>query len=176
MFRVVDRFLQVAGDVALKNGASSGPACGQVLFPDPSLYVAINHEPRPDDPDWVNVLCEGSADEKAIRAYLSPFDALLDAAYSSKPGKPYHVVPAYQFVPTAFVDDHNGRLALDIHLGWPACDGALISRRNGSPAAWCAYQERHVDPEEGNNIAFSVDRETLEAIDRLSEHAGPSTK
>jgi len=153
-------------------GAARGFSCGHVFFPEPTLYLAVNYQLRPSEPDWANVLCEGSGDSQAIRAFLSPFDAMLEAAYASSPGKPYHVVPAHQYVPSGFLADHNGRLALDIQFGWPAHDGALICRRNGSLAACCKHQEQHVPPERAHHIAVKVDADTLTAIERVHENAG----
>ncbi|WP_233410153.1 hypothetical protein [Burkholderia ambifaria] len=145
---------------------------GQVFFPVPFLYLVANHEPRLDNPNWVNVLCERHDEGDAICAYLSPVDAMLEAIFASKQGKRYYAIPASGFVPTTFIKDNNGRLALDVHLGWPARDGKLIARRNGKPVTCASYHEMQVPPEQANHIAFELEQGTSAVLDQLYMSAG----
>ncbi|MGW9757075.1 MULTISPECIES: hypothetical protein [Burkholderia] len=152
--------------------AQSDFSPGQVFFPEPSLYLVANYEPRPDNPNWVNVLCERHDGGDAICAYLSPVDAMLDAIFASKQGKRYYAIPASGFVPTTFIDDNNGRLALDVHLGWPARNGQLIARRNGKPVSCASHHEMQVPPEHAHHIAFRLEQGTLAVLDELYMSAG----
>jgi hypothetical protein len=150
----------------------SSPSQPQVFFPTPDLYFAVHYEPRPDCKNWVNVLCEGHPEGKAICAFLSPIDAMLEAVCSSKPGKRFEAIPARKFEPSIFIQDHQGRLALDVHLGWPARDGQLIARPSGKPASCAAYHEMQVPPEHASHIVFTLQDDTLTAMDQLFQSAG----
>jgi hypothetical protein len=157
---------------ALANRTCKPHACDHKLFTTPELYFAVNYAPRPDSPAYAKVLCENTDPGKAIAAYLSPFDAMLDAAYFSEPGKLYHVIPAYLFDPTEFIEEHGGRLIIDLHVGWAAHDGQLLLRRRGQLARYSAVQEQSIPAESMHNIEFAVERKTLDALDRFHEHAG----
>ena len=97
--------------------------CGHVLHTRPALFVLINYAPGEGQPDWCNASCEfveeGNADAgSALAVHISPFDALLNAAFVSSPGKPYHVVPAAAFDPRTLIRDGGGKLHINLHCGW----------------------------------------------------------
>lgn len=144
----------------------------QVFFPTPDLYLAVHYEPRPDCKNWGNVLCERHPEGKAICVYLSPIDAMLEAIFSSRPGKRFQVIPARKFDPREFINDHHGRLALDVHLGWIARDGKLIARQSGKPVACAVHHEMQVPPERENHVAFAFEADTVAIFERLYQNAG----
>jgi hypothetical protein len=119
------------------------------------------------------VLCEHTEDGgKAINAYLSAFDAMLDAAYASTPGTPYHVVPAYKFDPAAFIAAHDDRLVVNVHLAWAAHGQRLILRRKGQLAACSTLQVLAAPAKKMHRIEFAIEKDILDVVDRLHEHAG----
>jgi len=132
----------------------------------------VSYQPQPDSPNSVDVLCDNTGRGKAIAAYLSPFDAMIDAAQSSRPGRLYHVVPAHEFDPSEFIADHDNQLRLALHLGWAALDQKLILRPRGEPAACSTMQEQHVLAEDLDHIEFNIKKAISDAFDRLREHAG----
>ncbi len=97
---------------------------------------------------------------------------MLEAIFASKRSKRYYAIPASGFVPTTFIEENNGRLALDVHLGWPARDGQLIARGNGKPVACAAYHEMLVPAEHAQHIAFELERGILALLDELYMSAG----
>lgn len=143
-----------------------------ILNPTPYLYLAVNYEPRPGNPNWVNVLCEHTEDGKAISAYLSPLEAMVDAACFSGPGRLYHAICAHEFDPRTFIGDHDGRLAFGLHLAWAAHDGKLIRRPERAFAACRPAQTMLVQPAAMSRIEFHVDTDILETYERIREQAG----
>jgi hypothetical protein len=157
---------------ALANKTHKPYACGHKLFTTPDLYFAVCYEPQPDCPKHAKVLCENTESGKAIAAFLSPFDALLSAAYISEPGKIFHVIPGHMFGPTEHIDDHEGRLVINLHVGWAAHDGQLLLRHGGQLASYHTVQEQSVSPENRHHIEFVVERETLDDLHHFYELAG----
>ncbi|WP_232456921.1 hypothetical protein [Burkholderia ubonensis] len=151
---------------------TSSVAQPQVFFPTPDMYFAVHYEPRPDCKNWGNVLCERHSEGKAICGYLSPIDAMLEAVFSSRPGKRFEVIPAQKFDPSVFINDYQGRLALDVHLGWLARDGQLIARPSGKPVACAVHHEILVPPEHVHHVAFTVEADTVAILERLYRSAG----
>jgi hypothetical protein len=147
-------------------------ACGHRLFTTPDLYFAVRYEPQPDCPKYAKVLCENTESGKAIAAFLSPFDALLSAAYFSEPGKIYHVISAHMFDPTEHIDDQGGRLVINVHVGWAAHESQLLLRNRGQLASYHTVQEQSVSPEDMHHIEFVVARETLDDLHHFYELAG----
>lgn len=105
-------------------------------------------------------------------AYLSPFDALVDASFSSRPGTTYHVLHAAEFDPRDMVQDSGGKLFVDLHCGWAASDGRIVVRRRGSLASLCLSQELSVPIEQMHAIDLAIDQDALDTVERLREHAG----
>ena len=145
--------------------------CGQKFFTSPDPYFAVHYVPRPSCPDWAKVLCESAEDGAAIAAYLSPLDAMVDAAYFSTPGKPYHIIHATQFDPTDFIEAHSGRLIINLHTPWVARNRHLVLRHQGQLAGYAAVQEQSVSATHIHHIEFVIERETLDVIDRIHQLA-----
>ncbi|KVP97080.1 hypothetical protein WJ97_14310 [Burkholderia ubonensis] len=118
------------------------------------------------------MLCERHSEGKAICVYLSPIDAMLEAIFSSRPGKRFEVIPARKFDPSVFINDNQGRLALDVHLGWFARDGQLIARPSGKPVACAVHHEILVHPEHAHHVAFTFEADTMAILERLYRSAG----
>ncbi|MCG5074085.1 hypothetical protein [Paraburkholderia tagetis] len=156
----------------MKTEPSLKNASAKVLFTIPPTFVVVRHAPKPDDPKWVEVMCEGADTDQSICAYLSPFDAMLDSVFNSRPGKSYYAVSASDFVPTVFIDDLFGTLRLGIHLGWPARDGKLIARPNGKPMTFEKTLQWNVNLEHSRSIEVSIEQRIVDCIARLHESAG----
>ncbi|WP_434716072.1 hypothetical protein [Paraburkholderia sp. A3RO-2L] len=144
----------------------------QVFFPAQDLYFNVYAAPRPEAPNWVQVLCELDDGTESICTYLSPFDAMLDAVFSTKPQKRYYPIPADTFDPTVFIADNNGYLRLGLHLGWPARDGKVIARFNGRPASFAIAEEKLAQSEKSERVEFAFSQSMLDCVDRLYESAG----
>ncbi|WP_420992289.1 hypothetical protein ACKI2N_030585 [Cupriavidus sp. 30B13] len=155
---------------------SSRP-CGHVLHTRPDLFLLVNYAPRRGEPNWCNALCEfveeGNADAgDALSVYISPFDALVDAAFTSRPGKPYHVVPADTFDPRTLIRHSGGKLHVNLHCGWAASDGRIVVRRKGALASVCLMQSEDIPDARLQAIDLEIGREGLARYERLREHAG----
>ncbi|PAK14327.1 hypothetical protein DF156_19235 [Burkholderia ubonensis] len=118
------------------------------------------------------MLCEVDDGKEAICTSLSPFDAMLGAVFSSRPEKRYYAIHASDFDPSVFIADNSDHLRLSFHLGWPARDGKLIARRNGSPMTFAITQQMAVPPECRDRIVFTPNQGVLDCVDRLYESAG----
>ncbi|MGT2459208.1 hypothetical protein ACU4GI_41340 [Cupriavidus basilensis] len=151
--------------------------CGHVLHTRPALFVLVNYAPREGQPDWCNASCEfleeGNADAgSALAVHISPFDALLNAAFVSSPGKPYQVVHAAAFDPRTLIRDSGGKLHINLHCGWAASDGRIVVRRKGALASVCMVQTEEIPPARRDAIDLEVDRSGIARYERLREHAG----
>ncbi|WP_165092923.1 MULTISPECIES: hypothetical protein [unclassified Caballeronia] len=104
--------------------------------------------------------------------YLSPFDAWIEAAYSSKPGKPYRVIDASTFDPREMVSDLGGRLNVGLHLGWAAFDGKLLAKPSGELVGYMALQTLAVAPADMEDIEFTLNAENRKSVDNFHEKAG----
>ncbi|WP_020203422.1 MULTISPECIES: hypothetical protein [Cupriavidus] len=151
--------------------------CGHVLHTTPELFLLVNYAPREGEPNWCNALCEfveeGDADSgDALSVHISPFDALLDAAFMSGPGKPYHVVRAATFDPRPLIRHGGGKLHLNLHCGWAASDGRIVVRRKGALASVCMMQTEDIPQTRLDAIDLEIGPEGMARYERLREHAG----
>ncbi|WP_454725469.1 MULTISPECIES: hypothetical protein [Cupriavidus] len=151
--------------------------CGHVLHTSPALFLLVNYAPRQGQPNWCNALCEcveegnaGSGD--ALSVHISPFDALLDAAFTSGPGKPYHVVRAASFDPRPLIRSSGGKLHLNLHCGWAASDGRVMVRRRGALASICLMQTEDIAETRRDAIDVAIGADSMARYERVREHAG----
>ncbi len=121
-----------------------------------------------DDAGGLYVATEGAKQDRAITCFLSPFDALIEAAHLSSLGSPYRVMPASQVDRNLFLDSEGRGLIADMHLGWPARDGRILLQPSGKFGRYYRTMHHWVhDP-----LAFEVDADTLEEFSRFRELAG----
>ncbi|MDF3833617.1 hypothetical protein P3W85_11750 [Cupriavidus basilensis] len=151
--------------------------CGHVLHTRPALFVLVNYAPMEGQPSWRNASCEfmeeGNADAgAALSVHISPFDALLNAAFISEPGKPYHIANAASFDPRTLICDSGGKLHINLHCGWAASHGRIIVRRKGSLASVCMVQTEEIPEARLNAIDVAIDQDGIARYERLREHAG----
>lgn len=116
----------------------------------------------------IRVVGENTAQGPAVRCYLSPVNALIDASYSSRAGEQHQILCAGMLNPKVFRDADGRGLIADIHLGWAAHDGRIALRADGVPAGsgWAMHHWAR-EP-----ASFDVDTHVLQACERLHERAG----
>jgi hypothetical protein len=95
------------------------------------MFALVTFATKPGAANHARVMCYPTPEGHAMLTYLSPFDAWIDAAYASKPGKPYRVIDASTFDPREMVSDLGGKLNVGLHIGWAASDGKLLAKPSG---------------------------------------------
>jgi hypothetical protein len=134
------------------------------FFVSPPAWVLV-HEPALGE---LRVATESADEGRAILCFLSPLDALIEAARFAQLGLAYHVMPAAQLDSRCFRDADGRGLVTSIHAGWPTQGGRILLRPGGALGRYA--QTIHIwadDPP-----WFEVDPATLEMIDGLHERAG----
>jgi hypothetical protein len=129
----------------------------------PGLCPAIKGK----DGDW----CIDAAQTdlgNAATCFLSPFDAIMEAAHLARNGQSYRVMAASDVDKNIFRDPDEKGLIADKHIGWPACDGRILARPGGAFSGnctvmhhWAVYPPR-----------FEVDDLMLAEFSRYRELAG----
>lgn len=143
----------------------------------PSLYVLVHYTPTDDSPNAARATCEwleqdNHAAGSAMCVYQSLFDAYLDAAFQSVPGKRYHAVEARCFDPGELIDSNGGKLHTFMHCGWGANNGRLVMRRSGCFASLYAHDWLEVPADNAKPIRFEIGQANLTVYDRMREQAG----
>ncbi|WP_322104741.1 hypothetical protein [Paraburkholderia sp. J41] len=134
------------------------------FFVSPPAWV-LAHEPAPGA---LRIATESADEGRAVLCFLSPLDALIEAARLAQLGQAYHVMPAAQLDGSLFRDADGRGLVACIHAGWPTYAGRILLRLGGALGRY--GQTIHIwanDPP-----WFEVDPATVEMIDHLHEQAG----
>lgn len=147
-------------------------SCGRVFHTNPSMFVLVTFKPKPGADNHARVMCYPTPEGDAMLTYLSPFDAWIEAAYASKPGKLYRVIDASTFDPREMISDLGGRLNVGLHLGWAAFDGKLLAKPSGELVGYMALQTLAVAPADMEDIEFTLNAENRKQIDLFHEKAG----
>ncbi|WP_157766743.1 hypothetical protein, partial [Caballeronia sordidicola] len=69
---------------------------------------------------------------RAITCFLSPFDAMIEAAQLARSGQSCRVMPASDVEKNLFCDADERGLLADIVMGWTACNKQIITRPGGA--------------------------------------------
>lgn len=105
---------------------------------------------------------------KAITCFLTPFEAMIEAAHFTRLGKPCRVMSASDLSLHMFRDFDGSGLIADIHLVWPAKSGRFVLRPSGRLAGYFrVMHHRASDP-----LMFEVDHVTLAEYAKFRELAG----
>ncbi|MDF3887595.1 hypothetical protein [Cupriavidus basilensis] len=155
----------------------SARPCGHILHTYPDLYILISYQPKGSESNYVRASCEAVEEGNpqagnGLSIYLSPFDAYLAAAYVSKPGNPFHAIPAADFDPRELIRDSGGKFHTALHCGWGANNGRLVIRRDGSIASLCGLTTLDVPPRGMDAIDLRIEEDDLSAYDGMREKAG----
>ncbi|OXC79547.1 hypothetical protein BSU04_06340 [Caballeronia sordidicola] len=138
----------------------------------PTMFALVTFAPKPGAPDHARVMCYPTPEGDAMLTYLSPFDAWIEATYSSKPGTPYRVIDASTFDPREMVSDLRGKLNVGLHIGWTASDGKLLAKPSGELVGYMALQTLAVAPADMEDIEFTLNVENRKSVDTFHEKAG----
>jgi hypothetical protein len=141
-------------------------SCGHVFHTDPAMFVLVTYKPKSGVPNYVQVLCYPTPPGDAMLTFLSPFDAWIEAIYSSKPGKLYRVIDATTFDPSELIANSSDQLNVGLHMGWAACDGKLLAKKNGELVGYMMLQTLKED------IVFTLSAENRKSVDLFHEKAG----
>jgi len=147
-------------------------SCSRVFHTIPTMFALVTFAPKPGAPDHARVMCYPTPEGDAMLTYLSPFDAWIEATYSSKPGTPYRVIDASTFDPREMVSDLRGKLNVGLHIGWTASDGKLLAKPSGELVGYMALQTLAVAPADMEDIEFTLNAENRKSVDRFHEKAG----
>ncbi|RAR64044.1 hypothetical protein C7401_105313 [Paraburkholderia unamae] len=134
------------------------------FFISPPAWVLV-HE---DANGKLRVATESYDEGRAVLCFLSPLDAMIEAARFAHLGQTYRVTPAARLDGGHFRDADGRGLVACIHAGWPTQDGRILLRPGG--ALGRHGTTLHIwanDPP-----WFEVDPETLAMLDGLHEQAG----
>ncbi|HEY0820828.1 MAG TPA: hypothetical protein VGD46_18715 [Rhizobacter sp.] len=161
----------------MKQQRNATRACGHVLHTEPNLYMVVTYQPADGAPNHCRALCEfvdpAHPDHgDGLVVLLSPFDAYLTAALSSKAGTLYHAIHACEFDPRELIRDNGGAFHTFLHCAWGAHDGQLVTRRNGGLVSLYGLDTATIPPDETDAIVLRVAAEDLAAYDRMREQAG----
>ncbi len=121
-----------------------------------------------DGHDETCIVTEESEGGRAILCFLSQVDALIEFLQGYAIGEQYQIIPAQEVQPSAFRDADGRVLIAKIHVGWPAIDGRLLLRPDGSFARYSQVIHHRLQ----GPPTFEVDPGTLAEITRLHEAAG----
>ena len=104
----------------------------------------------------------------AVTCFLSSFDAIIEATHLARNGRSYRVMAASDIDENLFCDSDEQGLIADIHVGWSACDGRIITRPSGAFSRSCTVMHHWaaVPPR------FEVDGLMLAEYSRCRELAG----
>jgi hypothetical protein len=134
------------------------------FFVSPPAWVLVNEAATGE----LRVATESDDERRAILCFLSPLNALVEAARFSQLGRAYHVMPAAQLDGELFQDADGRGLLACVHLGWPTQDGRILLRSGGAFGRYA----RTVHVWANDPAWFEVDPATLAALDDLHERAG----
>lgn len=149
---------------------------GRIFLTRPDLILLVCHAPRPGQPARFDVYSQPANESDptagtALVAYLSPFDARLDAEILSSSGHPYHPVPATEFNPRWLIEDNFGRLNTRVHCAWAASDGRLLKRPRGGLVGLHALQTDAIAADRMDAIDLVIDPGTLDFYAALRKDA-----
>ncbi|MBN3788748.1 hypothetical protein [Burkholderia sp. Ac-20353] len=146
----------------------------RTLHSDRDLYLICRNEPKPGNENWATVVCEQDDRGKAIGAYISPFDAMIDARLQQSDSRLYRVLPSTSFDVGNFINDHNNQLAVSFQIAWIANNGHILLRPSGRFTA-CSIIERSRIDDGQNSIHFAIPKLASEMHARLLDIAGASS-
>ncbi|WP_269509133.1 hypothetical protein [Burkholderia sp. IMCC1007] len=107
----------------------------KILHSDRDLYFLCRNEPKPHNDKWATVSCEIDEFGKAVRAYFSPLDAMIDAFFHSNSTGRYRAIPSAIFDLSDLIADHDNQLAVSFQVAWAAHANQILLRPSGKLAA-----------------------------------------
>ncbi len=143
----------------------------KILHSDRDLYFLCRNEPTPENEKWATVSCESEKFGKAVSAYFSPFDAMVDAIFQSDSRGPYRTVPSTSFDLSNFIADHNNKLTISFQVAWAAHQNSILLRPAGKFAA-CAISSCSDINEDVCEIHFPIPEMVNKLHERLLDISG----
>lgn len=105
-----------------------------------------------------------------VTCHLMFVDALIEFGRARRLGRTVHVASASVAERGAFVDADGLGYKANVHLGWPAHDGALLARPSGHFATFC--RTLHVRATDALPETFQVTQACMDEIQRIREMSG----
>lgn len=90
------------------------------------LYVLMESKPRPDNPDWIDLVCYKSGSAELVIAYISKLDAMIDCCIYNRNGHRYKIVPIEAVNFQYFIDTHDGWLNISLVHSFAASDSCVL--------------------------------------------------
>jgi hypothetical protein len=122
----------------------------------------------PSSETVVNIADDLPDGGKALRCFLSPVDALIDA-YFERSGQHREVKAVAAMRRDAFNGIDSKQVTTCVHLAWEGKDGHTALRSNGRPIAHAQLIRQRVSH---GIIEFEPMAETLEVFDQMYQRAG----
>jgi hypothetical protein len=129
------------------------------FFVSPPAWVLVNEASTGE----LRVATESDDEGRAILCFLSPLDALIEAARFTQLAQVYHVMLAAHLDGTLFRDPDERGL-----VGWPTQGGRILLRPGGALGRYARTIHIWAD----DPPWFEADPATIEMIDGLLERAG----
>jgi hypothetical protein len=102
---------------------------GLVFCSSLPLYVLAEKQPRPGEPDYVEVACTVVNGVTGMMLYLSPVDAMIGCQLRNRTGRKYEIFPFEAIDPRAFIRKHDGWFSMYVAFGFAAYDNKLMLDR-----------------------------------------------
>jgi len=136
------------------------------------LYALVEENPRPDEPNYVEVGCMRINGVIGVILCLSPIDAMIERRSYNRDGRRYEVFPYEAVDPRTFIRRHNGWLSLYIVYGYAAHNNKILLSKNGRPAAMLYTLHRAYSPEEiKEHFHLAISDEVTGWLDELHKKA-----
>lgn len=146
----------------------------QILHSSLTLYVLAERRPTPINPDWVDVGCLNKNGAVGMMAYLSPLDALLDAAVRNHGGARFEVQPFEAIDPRPFITSHDNWLTVYLAYGFAARGKSLVVGYRGHVQALTTCTHFHIPTETIDHFHLSFSDELIGYINAIHRSAGIS--
>jgi len=120
--------------------------------------------------DEKGVCCPLREQDGSVTCHLMFVDALIEFGRARLLGRAVHVASAAVVDRDAFIDADGLGYKANVHLGWPARDGALLTRPSGRLGSW--HRTLHARAVDGLPASFQVGQDCIDEVHRIREVAG----
>jgi hypothetical protein len=137
------------------------------------LYALVERNPRPGNPNYVDVACAIDDGVTGELLCLSPIDALIEQQNFNRDGRRYEILPYESVEPRSFIREHGGLLTLYILHSYAAHNNKLLLNKHGHPSAMLCIEQHQFDPEDiEDHYHLKISKETTGWLAKLHRAAG----
>ena len=137
------------------------------------FYVLAESQPKPGQPDWVEVACyQRKGNGEGMLAYLSLVDALLDGQSLNRSGRNFQAAPLETVDPRHFLNTHDNWLSIYTVYGFAASGDKLVTDGLGNLQALTQVTHFRIEPEDANHLHLNFGENAVNWLDKLHRTAG----